>query len=132
MAKKHTLEKNGTMMVIASKPDVCLTPIGKKVVPIPYISYSYADNVSRDATTVRSRGRNEFTANTRFNTTFGHEPGVKKGVSDPGYKGPCAPMDHSPSVFIEGHAVIRHEEKFGMNMSSMDGEKPKRTWKAKG
>ncbi len=126
MAKKHTLEKNGTMMVIASKPDVCLTPIGKKVVPIPYISYSYADNISRDATTVRSRGRNEFTANTRFNTTLGHEPGVKKGVSKPGYKGPCAPKTYSPSVMIEGYAVIRHEDEINMNMPSMDGHMSKR------
>ena len=100
--------KCASNVIASTSPDVCWTPVGSSVVPVAYSSVAFLDTAIRYSTSVRNNGKFDFQLNSRCATSTGHEPGVKKGVTIPGYLGPSF-------VFSEGWATCSHRDPAWIN-----------------
>ena len=104
-AARHS-GKSATIVCLA--PDVCLTPVGSAIVPIPYMVISKLD---WSETTVKSTiltGEEAFTMASRTNKVTGDEPGTKGGVKSGVNKGYCRPISKKTNVFVEGRELIQN------------------------
>lgn len=96
-------KSKGTVMTI----DVCLTKVGKHVVPIPYPNVAQSKDADKTASTVFINGEPVCHKNSVFSKSRGDEPGNKKGIKS-GKKGAEASfITASNNVFIEGVAAVR-------------------------
>ena len=100
-------QQGGQYMIVSTGPDVCLTPMGSAMVPVPYISGAFLAAALRISTSVRNNGGRDFQLNSRTAASFGHEAGVGMGVQQPGYKGMAHVQTASSTVYSEGWAVVR-------------------------
>ena len=116
MAKDLVARKSGIWSIIGMLPDVCKTPIGSAVVPIPYpviISLSTSQKISGD---VRANDDNVLTLNKSFtSTTIGDQPGVCGGIKSGTVGGKCHLDQHSKSVRANKRYIVRHGDKAWMN-----------------
>jgi len=83
-------------------PDVCWTPMGSSVVPVPYDSFVTFERSVRTSKSVYNNQRDSRAYGVR-----GHEPGVRKGVVVSGYKQYATIRQGSSTVFSEGWQVVR-------------------------
>ncbi|MDZ5449888.1 PAAR-like domain-containing protein [Labrys sedimenti] len=88
-------------------PDVCLTPMGSGMVPVPYNTIAFYDRCDGASRTVRNNGDHDFQINTRPIRCYGHEPGTGKGICVPGYVSHAVIKNGAPFVFSEGWQVVR-------------------------
>lgn len=94
---------NGTLSTI----DVCLTKVGKHVVPIPYPNVAQSKDADKTAGTVFIEGNPVCHKKSVFAKSRGDEPGNKKGIKS-GKKGAEASfIMGSNNVFIEGQPAVR-------------------------
>ncbi|NBU42197.1 MAG: DUF4150 domain-containing protein [Planctomycetia bacterium] len=88
-------------------PDVCDTPAGDEVVPVPYANSAVLEQA--DMTTVSATvfivGKNAVTENTEIVMSGGDEAGVAGGVVSGTTAGPCRFRLGSSVVSIEGYAA---------------------------
>ena len=56
MAKELQLRQESGWMVVSSTPDVCRTPIGSSVVPVPYMIVAQLINAVKVSKNVRANG----------------------------------------------------------------------------
>lgn len=120
MADMILLRKDGAQYAISAVPDVCLTPMGSKKVPVPYISTgSFGDSI-RTANSVRMNGKPAVTTHSRIRQTSGTEPGVHKGITSSGHLGPGKVPKGSSSLKIEGHEATRVSDRTELNMGGLD------------
>lgn len=108
--------------VVSISPDVCLTPIGNAVVPIPYAITATLTDDSKSCKSVRIDGKQTYNFATIVTKCSGDEPGVKKGVKSGTVGDICQPKSHAPSVRIEGKYAIRNRDQFWMNSGNTIGE----------
>jgi len=109
-------------LVVSISPDVCLTPIGNSVVPIPYsIVANPADDVN-PVNSVRLGGRKAYNMVTKIEKCTGDQPGTKKGVKSGTVGDVCEPKEHAPNIRFEGKYAIRNREIFWMNSKNTIGE----------
>ncbi|WP_421704282.1 DUF4150 domain-containing protein [Aliiroseovarius sp.] len=117
-AARHS-GKSATIVCLA--PDVCLTPVGSAIVPIPYMIISKLD---WSETTVKSTiltGEEAFTMASRTNKVTGDEPGTKGGVKSGVNKGYCRPISKKTNVFVEGRELIQNDNSYDMNCNGPNG-----------
>lgn len=107
--------KCASNVIVSTSPDVCWTPVGSSVVAVAYSSVAFLDTAIRYSTSVRNNGKFDFQLNSRCATSTGHEPGVKKGVTVPGYLGPAHVDVASAFVFSEGWATCSHRNPAWVN-----------------
>ncbi len=129
MSVPISARKDGANIIFSKVPDVCKTPIGSSMVPVPYTTMVTLAPSVRTAKTVRNNSRPDFNLNTRTSAVTGHEPGVGKGVKDAGYKGYAHIKKGSSTVFSEGYAVVRDADPAWINAPSV-GPTEKRRAKA--
>lgn len=113
--------KDGQAIVVNMAPDVCLTPMGGVMVPVPYnitSQFSIAVTTSND---VNYAGLPAFTMASRLPTVKGDEPGVGGGVVSGVNLGYCKPVQHSSTYRVNGEWVIRHGDEMDMNCAGPDG-----------
>lgn len=118
MSVPVSARKDGANIMFSKGPDVCKTPIGSSMVPVPYVTVVTLAASTRTAKTVRNNGKHDFNLNTRTRLVTGHEPGVGKGVKDAGYRGWANAKKASSTVFSEGWAVVRHNDPAWINGAS--------------
>ncbi|MEF1329361.1 PAAR-like domain-containing protein [Vibrio sp. M260121] len=100
----------------ASVPDVCLTKVGKPVVPIPYGNNAKSSDLANGSTTVTADGGNSIALQgSTFSTSTGDASGDKKGVSSGTIEGEAKFVTASPNVIIEGRGVARQTDQMTMN-----------------
>lgn len=100
----------------ASVPDVCLTKVGKPVVPIPYGNNAKSSDLIDGSTSVTADGGNSIALqSSKFSTSTGDEGGDKKGVSSGTIKGEAQFVTSSSNVIIEGRGVARQSDQMTMN-----------------
>ena len=80
---REGVRETGTAYVVFLFPDVCLTPMGPSMVPVPYPVVGVFDNVALVAPSVRMRGRPTFTTASQVTR---HWPGVSSVLSRPSHK----------------------------------------------
>ena len=88
-------------------PDVCKTPVGPAVVPIPYPNIGMASDTSNGPKSVITDGKMPMVKGAKYSTSTGDEAGVAKGVISSSTKGECEFMMYSFDVKFEGKNVCR-------------------------
>ena len=117
-AARHS-GKSATITCLA--PDVCLTPVGSSVVPIPYMIVSKLDWSKKTIPNVKLTKLEAFNMDSRTEKVVGDEPGSKGGVVSGVNKGWCRPQSNKTTVFIAGAQVIQHDCIYEMNCNGPDG-----------
>lgn len=102
-------------------PDVCKTPVGNTVVPIPYMITSQLSWAQRTAATVEITGLQAFTMNSRTDKVVGDEPGTIGGVKSGVNRGWCRPQSRKINVFVEGFELIEDANLYEMNCAGPEG-----------
>lgn len=111
--------KGGQIVCLA--PDVCLTPMGNSVVPVPYMIVSKLEWSDQTIPDVTFGGQQAFTMASRTNKVTGDEAGSKGGVKSGVNKGWCRPQSNKTTVFVKGREVIHHDCVYEMNCNGPDG-----------
>lgn len=88
-------------------PDVCKTPVGNAVVPIPYPNIGKDADTSKGPKTVTTDGQMPMVKGAELSTSSGDEAGTAKGVASGTNKGVCEFMLYSFDVKFEGKNVCR-------------------------
>lgn len=88
-------------------PDVCKTPIGPAIVPIPYPNLGQSADTSKGPKTVKTDGQMPVVKGAEYSTSTGDEAGTAKGVASGTTKGICEFMMYSFDVKFEGKNVCR-------------------------
>ncbi|KQO75102.1 PAAR-like domain-containing protein [Rhizobium sp. Leaf262] len=107
--------RDGANIMHCTGPDVCKTPMGSSMVPVPYMSMVSLGSSVRTSRTVRNNGQQDFQLNSRALVVTGHEPGIGKGVKVSGYKSHALAKKGSKTVFSEGWAVVRDSDPAWIN-----------------
>jgi hypothetical protein len=88
-------------------PDVCLTQVGKPVVPIPYPNTGKDADTSKGPKSVKTDGQMPMVKGAEVSKSTGDEAGTKKGVVSGTHKDICEFMMYSFDVKFEGKNVCR-------------------------
>ncbi len=94
----------GTSIVF---PDVCKTPVGPAVVPIPYPNIGKTSDTSKGPKSVKTDRKMPMVKGAQYKTSYGDEAGVAKGIISSKTKGVCEFMNYSFDVKFEGKNVCR-------------------------
>ncbi len=119
MSNNGSARKDGTHFIASTGPDVCKTPVGSSMVPVPYSSIAFLGTAVRVNNTVRWNGKADFMQNSRTPNSLGTEPGVGRGVARSGHLGPATGKVLTASVFSSGWASTRHKDPAVINMASL-------------
>jgi hypothetical protein len=88
-------------------PDVCKTPVGSAVVPIPYPNIGKSSDTSKGPKSVVTDGQMPMVKEAQYSMSSGDEAGSLKGVISSDQKGVCEFMMYSFDVKFEGKNVCR-------------------------
>ena len=126
MSVPISARKDGANIIHCTGPNVCKTPMGSSMVPVPYMSMVTLGGAIRTSKTVRNNGSQDFQLNSRTKAVVGHEPGVGKGVKVAGHKAYAHAKKGSSTVFSEGWAVVRNNDPAWINHPSPGPTEPRR------
>ncbi|MEM6757859.1 MAG: DUF4150 domain-containing protein [Pseudomonadota bacterium] len=116
-ANMLTLSHKGTMgFEINTVPDVCKTPAGSAVVPVPYVIISKSSDLAKGTTKTFADGGNSIAHRPSVHSRCtGDEPGTLKGVISSTNIHQSHWITFSPTVYAEGKNVCRLTDKMFMN-----------------
>lgn len=117
-----TIRANGQTVVhktsdgiLNTAPDVCRTPMGSTVVPIPYNNTAVSKDTANGSTTVFAEGNSFMLKDSVFYRSTGDEPGTATGVAS-GTVGNVAKFtNYSFDVKVEGRNVCRRLDPMNSN-----------------
>jgi len=116
MADDYMARKQGGWKVVSIVPDVCKTPMGSAVPPVPYPVTAQLSSATGIAKSVRVNGAPLVVYDMSLTpTTLGDSAGAAKGIKSGTVAGKCYPKDHSTTVRAEGKLLVRHDDLFWMN-----------------
>lgn len=101
---------SGSSGVTLCFPDICKTPIGPAVVPIPYPNAARSANTAKGTKKVKCDGKSVCLKTSNFSTSFGDEPGVLRGIISNKVKGQADFINYSSNTKFEGKNVPRAME----------------------
>lgn len=108
--------------IISLAPDVCLTPMGATMVPVPYPVVDYCGHDQNYTETVRFTGQKAMVLRSSTTHVHGDAPGTGKGVKSGTVEGISEPIGHAAQLRAEGSPVIRHLDRCWMNNRNTVGE----------
>lgn len=111
--------KNSIFKAVSLVPDVCKTPMGPNMVPVPYpIVADLADSV-QVAKHVRFNGDPVFLfSDSVITSVTGNEPGTGGGMKSGVNRGKVRATSSARSVRVEKKFVVRHGDECEMNLAS--------------
>jgi hypothetical protein len=115
MAIEAATAKDGQFVLVFLLPDVCWTPSkGELLVPYPIThTMDLSEQVSPN---VFFRGKPAYLHDKSFvDTVHGDEAGTGEGIISDTHVRISRSIDHSPSVFINGCAMVRTADTVWMN-----------------
>jgi hypothetical protein len=103
-------------------PDVCLTPIGTAIIPIPYPNFAMGAtaNPSTTAKKVLINGMPAHTMKTVIPMSNGDNTGVRKGVLSGKVMGPCRHTLGAFTVLLGGSPATKLTNMTGQNGKSLN------------
>jgi len=121
--KDHTAARNNgaDAMIVCLAPDVCLTPIGTSMVPVPYMIVSKLSWAHRTVPSVKFTDLEAFTMNSRTDKVTGNEAGTGGGVNSGVNIGWCRPISKKTNVFVKGYELIENDNLYDMNCAGPEG-----------
>jgi hypothetical protein len=116
MALEAATYKDGQFVITSLAPDVCLTPMGPSIVPVPYPITHSMDTSEQCSKNVFMDDKPVFLHGESFvDACHGDEPGVKGGVVT-GVQGKVShSIMKSPSVYVNGKQMVRTGDQVWMN-----------------
>lgn len=102
-------------------PDVCLTPVGKPIVPIPYANLGQAADTTKGPKSVTVDGEMPMVKEALYSKSSGDEAGTRKGVVSGTHKDVCEFMMYSFDVKFEGRNVCRLDDPLFHNKKNIMG-----------
>ena len=111
--------KSATIVCLA--PDVCLTPVGNAVVPIPYMIISKLEWSVKTANSTILTDQEACTMASRTDKETDDEPGSKGGVKSGVNTGYCRPISKKTNVFVEGKELVQNDNLYDMNYNGPNG-----------
>jgi hypothetical protein len=109
--------KHSSFYAVSTTPDVCLTPMGGGMVPVPYMIYASLEGSEVCADTVRLNGRPTFTwDSSKAPQVVGDEPGTGGGVKSGVNVGKAWADGASVDVRAERRRIVRVGDHCWMNM----------------
>ena len=113
----------GEGILVSMTPDVCRTPNGPAMPPIPYSVWAKQNNsAAATAATVRQTGMTSHTSASLITVTHGDAPGVGGGVKSGTVGSICQPRTWSKTVRFEGKNAVRHDDEWWMNRKNCHGQ----------
>jgi hypothetical protein len=88
-------------------PDVCKTPIGIAVVPIPYANVGKSSDTVQGPKNVKTDGKMPMFKGSKYSKSSGDEPGTAGGVVSGTNRNVCEFMLYSFDVKFEGKNACR-------------------------
>ena len=92
---------------VTTGPDVCLTPVGSTVIPVPYNNAAVSKDTANGSTSVFVDGNPIMLKDSIFSKSTGDEAGVAKGVGSGTTGGVAQFTNYSFDVKVEGRNVCR-------------------------
>ena len=86
-------------------PDVCLTKVGKPIVPIPYPNIGKSSDTAKGPKSVKTDGQMPMVKGAIYAKSTGDEAGNKKGIISRKITAECEFMMYSFDVKFEGKNV---------------------------
>jgi len=102
-------------------PDVCKTPVGTSVVPIPYPNIGVAADTAKGPKSVKVDGEMPMVKGAQYSKSSGDEAGVKKGIISNKQKAECEYMMYSFDVKMEGKNACRMGDPLFHNKKNIMG-----------
>lgn len=102
-------------------PDVCKTPVGPSIVPIPYPNIGKSSDTSKGPKSVKTDKKMPMVKKAVYSTSTGDEAGVQKGLISSKTKGECEYMMYSFDVKFEGKNVCRMGDPLFHNKKNIMG-----------
>ena len=103
-------------MLVCMAPDVCLTPVGNAIVPIPYPITHDLGTSEQCSGNVYVNDKPVFLHGLSFAPGVkGDEPGNKGGVVSGVYGKVSHSIGKSKTVYVNGHPVVRTGDRVHMN-----------------
>lgn len=116
MADNVTARKARTWLVVSTLPDVCRTPMGDDIPPVPYPVVARLEEAVREVPSVCANGDPLVVFNRSYvPRTLGDEPGTALGVKSGTVGANCYPKAHSATVRAGARFILRHDDEFWMN-----------------
>jgi hypothetical protein len=101
--------------VTVSAHDVCLTPVGPSLVPVPYTNVSRSASLVEGTKSVIVNGGMAAVDGCSYGVSTGDEAGIGKGVSSGTVAGRARFIDCSFDVTMEGRGVCRNLDAMTQN-----------------
>lgn len=122
MADKLGARQDSSFKAISTAPDICKTPMGNTVVPIPYPIVSDLSQSIQTVPKVRFNGKPCYVLDQSIvPTCTGDEPGTAMGVRSGTNKGKTEPKSGSSSVRAGKKKVVRERDTCTMNNGNTNG-----------
>ncbi len=102
-------------------PDVCKTPVGPSVVPIPYPNLGQSADTSKGPKSITINGQMPMVKGAKYAMSSGDEAGVAKGIISGKIKGECEFLMYSFDVKFEGKNVCRMGDPLWHNKKNILG-----------
>ncbi len=103
-------------IIVSMSPDVCLTPVGGNMVPVPYPLVHRMDQTQNFSPNVFVNGFGSFMANESFiGNVQGAEAGYGGGLVSGAQSESSLAIDRSATVFINGQPMVRSGDAVWMN-----------------
>lgn len=116
MGREVIARKQQGWLIICDLPDVCKTPIGSSMIPVPYPVIAKLTDSAKEIKNVKANGHSVIVYDkSHVIKTLGDQAGIGKGIKSSTVGGKCHPKTHSKTVKAGGNYVIRHNDKFWMN-----------------
>ena len=111
--------KNSSFMAVSLAPDICKTPMGPNMVPVPYPIVADLDDSIAVAKHVNFNGDPVYLLSDSVITTVtGNEPGTGGGMKSGVNRGKVRATTASTSVRVEKQFVVRHGDECDMNLAN--------------
>lgn len=122
MAPKEGSRDIGDGIIVSLSPDVCKTPVGSSLPPIPYsITAKQGDDANTVSTVQMTKKRAHNMASIVTKCT-GDQAGTGTGIKSGTVGSVCHPKSHSKSVRIRGAWAVRHTDQWYMNKKNTVGK----------
>jgi hypothetical protein len=119
---KEGSRDTGEGIIISCTPDVCKTPVGASLVPIPYPIFAIQGDDANTAATVRYTGQRAHHMGSMTTKCNGDAPGTGMGVKSGTVGSICEPKSHSATVRVQGQWAVRHTDEWWMNSRNTVGK----------
>ena len=119
---KEGSRDTGEGMVVSLTPDVCKTPVGSSMVPIPYSITAVQGDDANTVATVRMTKKRAHNMASLVTKCTGDQPGTGTGIKSGTVGSVCHPKTHSDNVRIRGKWAVRHNDMWDMNNRNTVGK----------